>query len=358
MASKNEQTRWAVGFGGWAAALAIAAAGVTPAPSVAQSAAAGMSRAEATALYNAAGYRIDGDQPVNRCGRAARPKLSFVDINADRRPEALFVDTDPECFAPDGRSFVLLVRGASGWWVVADGNGSIEALATRTGGWLDMRITSAGCVRPYRFNGRLYAPAGECGEAIAAAAPQQPAVPPPSTQSPAPPPTRRQAQSQPPMDTPPPVMPQVAAAPAAGTKLSAADEAAAFQAAGFRKRRGQWRSDCDDPGTATYTPGVVEQAGDFNGDGRPDAVLTEGGSYCYGNTGTGYWLVSKRADGRWVLMDRNTGILEFAKTRGVDGWPDIVVGGPGFCFPVTRWNGREYKLNRWEYEGKPCRPPR
>ena len=34
------------------------------------------------------------------------------------------------------------------------------------------------------------------------------------------------------------------------------------------------------------------------------------------------------------------------------------VGGPGFCFPVQRWNGREYKLQRWEYDGKACKPPR
>ena len=39
-------------------------------------------------------------------------------------------------------------------------------------------------------------------------------------------------------------------------------------------------------------------------------------------------------------------------------WPDISVGGPGFCFPVERWNGKEYKLNRFEYEGKRCKPPR
>jgi hypothetical protein len=46
------------------------------------------------------------------------------------------------------------------------------------------------------------------------------------------------------------------------------------------------------------------------------------------------------------------------KTKGKDGWPDISVGGPGFCFPVQRWNGKAYELNRCEYEGKRCKPPR
>jgi hypothetical protein len=51
-------------------------------------------------------------------------------------------------------------------------------------------------------------------------------------------------------------------------------------------------------------------------------------------------------------------MAEFLKTRGADNWPDISVGGPGFCFPVVRWNGKEYKLQRFEYEGKRCKQPR
>ena len=49
-------------------------------------------------------------------------------------------------------------------------------------------------------------------------------------------------------------------------------------------------------------------------------------------------------------------IPEFLETTGKDGWPDISVGGPGFCFPVERWNGSEYVLHRHEYEGKACKP--
>ena len=87
-------------------------------------------------------------------------------------------------------------------------------------------------------------------------------------------------------------------------------------------------------------------------------MISEGGTFCYGNTGQAFWLVAKQADGRWTLITQSTGIAEFLKTKGAQGWPDISVGGPGFCFPVQRWNGREYKLQRWEYEGKACKPPR
>lgn len=138
----------------------------------------------------------------------------------------------------------------------------------------------------------------------------------------------------------------------AGDKLSPEDEAAGFRAAGFKLKGKQWKA-CDDP-TPAYNPGAVEDVRDVNGDGRPEAVLVEGGTYCYGHTGTAYSLVSKQADGRWKLVTKGVGILTFLNTKGAGGWPDIEVGGPGFCFPVLRWNGRQYAHHRYEYEGKRC----
>ena len=143
----------------------------------------------------------------------------------------------------------------------------------------------------------------------------------------------------------------------AQSKLSPADRAAAFRAGGFKLQGGQWRA-CGDPGTPSYSPGTIEAVRDLNGDGHPEAVITEGGTYCFGMTGTGYTIVSKEAGGAWKLVTASQGIPNFLATKGAGGWPDIEVGGPGFCFPVERWNGREYALNRHQYEGKPCRPQR
>ena len=148
------------------------------------------------------------------------------------------------------------------------------------------------------------------------------------------------------------------AAPAlAQTTLTSADRSAAFRAAGFTFQAGQWRA-CGDPGTPTYSPGTIETVRDLNGDGHPEAVITEGGTYCFGNTGIGYTIVSKQAVGKWRMITARQGMPDFLRTKGVGGWPDIEIGGPGFCFPVERWNGKEYKLYRYQYEGKPCRPQR
>jgi hypothetical protein len=161
-----------------------------------------------------------------------------------------------------------------------------------------------------------------------------------------------------PVVEPSPAAAAAAAAPGGSSGLSAVETSAAFLAAGFKQHGTQWRSACDDPGTPSYSPGSIDKVADMNGDGRPEVVLVEGGTYCYGNTGQGYWLLSQQADARWKLMSSGMGMLDVLGTKGRDGWPDLSIGGPGFCFPVLRWNGREYAQQRWEYEGEACTPQR
>jgi hypothetical protein len=134
-------------------------------------------------------------------------------------------------------------------------------------------------------------------------------------------------------------------------------EAAIYAAAGFARKGAEWRSpNCVGMEGESYQSGAIETFEDLNGDGRPEAVVTESSGICYGNTGTHFWLLSKQADGTWKPMLDETAMPGFAKTKGAGGWPDIELGGPGFCFPVLRWNGRAFVRNRFEYEGKPCRP--
>jgi hypothetical protein len=140
---------------------------------------------------------------------------------------------------------------------------------------------------------------------------------------------------------------------ASSPKLPPAQEAAAFKAAGFKLDGKQWRA-CEDA-SPSYTPGAIEQVRDFNGDGHVDAVITESSTNCYGNAEVGYSIVSQQANGAWRLISQGQGMVTFMTTKGVGGWPDIEVGGPGFCFPVLRWNGKEYVLHGHQYEGKPCR---
>ena len=136
-------------------------------------------------------------------------------------------------------------------------------------------------------------------------------------------------------------------------QLSSGDRAAAFRAAGFKLSGGKWRA-CDAPTDSVYTPGTIEEVRDLNGDGRPEAIITEGSTFCYGGDEVGFAIVSKQANSSWKLITRSEGIPTVLKSKGANGWPDIEVGGQGFCFPVQRWNGSEYAFSRFQYEGRAC----
>ena len=135
----------------------------------------------------------------------------------------------------------------------------------------------------------------------------------------------------------------------------AAEQSVIFKAAGFTQHGNAWKSgNCDGMESGSYSPGNIDDYRDLNADGRPEAIVTESSAVCYGMTGTHFWLVSKQADGSWKLTYDKTAMPDLLKTKGANGWPDILLGGPGFCFPVVRWNGTSYVNNRMEYEGKRC----
>lgn len=138
-------------------------------------------------------------------------------------------------------------------------------------------------------------------------------------------------------------------------ELSAPEREAVFRAAGAQPRKGRRAICADDP---TNAGAAIGQVADLNGDGRPEVVVTEDGTFCHGHAGTGFQLLSRQGDGSWRVMTGGSGIPEFLKTSGPGGWPDVSIGGPGFCFPAERWNGKAYALHRFEYEGKCCKPTR
>lgn len=138
---------------------------------------------------------------------------------------------------------------------------------------------------------------------------------------------------------------------AATAAATPADRAAIFKAAGATRRGAAWTMCPDDP----QARATIERFADLNGDGRPEAVVTETSLQCYGGDEAAFNLVGKQANGSWRTIFASGGVPEFLKTKGAGGWPDISIEGQGFCFPVVRWNGREYTNHRKQYQGKPCR---
>jgi hypothetical protein len=147
----------------------------------------------------------------------------------------------------------------------------------------------------------------------------------------------------------------IASLAAAAASPAPAELMAIYKAAGATRRGTKWVLCVDQPQPEGLR---VDLYRDLNGDGRPEVILTEGGTFCYGRDEAGFAFLTKEASGAWRKMTEGSGLPEPLKTKGAAGYPDLSIGGPGFCFPVQRWNGREYANQRFEYEGKPCRPGR
>lgn len=292
---------------GWRGVPALAATLLAAGPALAQMTPQDRAR-EAAGMIGAAGFTIRGGQILNPCGRAAQPRPTAVDLNGDGKNEAIVTDAaDPSCYGPGGMRATVIWRDPAGQWrLVGGAMGSIKVLPAATLGWRDYTIDGPGCQPVWGWNGQNYTLKSNCPSAGARAS--------------APPPPRPAA--------------------AAGTALD--ERPAALRAAGFSPTRAGRFLACD------KQQDLEVEMRDLNGDGRPDALIRDFGTECYGSTEQGYVIVTKLASGAWKTLFSNQGIPTFLPTRGAGGWPDIENGGPGFCFPILRWTGTDYVRVRWK----------
>jgi hypothetical protein len=56
----------------------------------------------------------------------------------------------------------------------------------------------------------------------------------------------------------------------------------------------------------------------------------------------------KNAAGKYEANVGFPGVTADPKPEKSQGYPDLLIGGPGFCFPVWRWNGKAYDFSRDE----------
>lgn len=86
---------------------------------------------------------------------------------------------------------------------------------------------------------------------------------------------------------------------------------------------------------------------DLNKDGLEELFLVFGSTSLFGNTGEGFELYQQTKAGSFVKCADvgGQGSPTFLSSSNL-GYPDFLVGGPGFEFPVYRWNGKTYKYSR------------
>jgi hypothetical protein len=294
---------------------------------------------QAVQLFEEAGFRIEQGRPVNRCGGASNPRVAFVDLNDDGRAEAHVADVDPRCYGAPGAYFAILAQQADGRWRRLIGEDGIVGFErSRTGGWNDLSLEArdSACPGPRRFDGTAYvAPVACAASAEAATAPSTIGTAPVSQTF-----LLEWDDSQ---------TPEARALPIA-------ERDRIFRAAGAEPvGGGRWtRCTMDDTGRSEAQVSLFQ---DVNGDGRPEALVHDQGSFCNGMAGMNSTVLTQTAEGSWKLLYQNQGFAYFTTSRGAENFPDIVAGLPGFCFPYFRWDGAEYFLiAKLDAEGKACEP--
>jgi hypothetical protein len=87
---------------------------------------------------------------------------------------------------------------------------------------------------------------------------------------------------------------------------------------------------------------------DLNGDGSTEVIVDFGNMCISGMAGTSVMLFVRDDSDRLRPHLGFPGLI--AEVRPVDGvaLPELLIGGPGFCFAVWRWNGETYVHDRNE----------
>jgi hypothetical protein len=84
------------------------------------------------------------------------------------------------------------------------------------------------------------------------------------------------------------------------------------------------------------------EAVDLNGDGQLEVMTQEFGS-CFGRAGVQMNLFIKDKGGKWQPQFGFPGSPKILEAKN-HGFPDIEVLGPGTCFPVWRYDGKQYDI--------------
>lgn len=81
---------------------------------------------------------------------------------------------------------------------------------------------------------------------------------------------------------------------------------------------------------------------DINKDGKEEVFIVFGNTYTSGQAGSSVALFIKNTAGVYINNLGFPGMAPDVLVTLNKGYPDLLIGGPGFEYPVWRWNGKEY----------------
>jgi hypothetical protein len=87
---------------------------------------------------------------------------------------------------------------------------------------------------------------------------------------------------------------------------------------------------------------------DLNADGIWEVFVQLGNTCTSGMAGTSVWVFIRDSGGSYRRNLGFPGIIARVGPATSRGFADLLIGGPGFCFAVWQWDGREYAPARNE----------
>lgn len=126
------------------------------------------------------------------------------------------------------------------------------------------------------------------------------------------------------------------------TLLSPADQKAVFDLMSAAFPPSEDGTTLTDPNCGDIAP--MADVIDLNGDGDYEVFVEYGNTCTSGFTGRSLSLFIKDDSGRYQYQLGFPAMGYQLLERGVDGYPDLEFGGPGFCFPVWAWDGENYEF--------------
>ena len=92
-----------------------------------------------------------------------------------------------------------------------------------------------------------------------------------------------------------------------------------------------------------YEVAIQPYITDMNKDGNAEVFMVMESDALYGNTGQDFILYIKNSKGNFERDPGLGGGIAMILVSKESGYPDIAIGGPGFDFPICRWDGKKYK---------------
>lgn len=125
-----------------------------------------------------------------------------------------------------------------------------------------------------------------------------------------------------------------------GSSLTASEKNTLFRKLGLQvaENKKGFRMDGFEVGAKAYPV-------DLNKDGVEEVFVIMDG-LLFGNTGQGVALFIKNSAGVYEQQEEVAGGIAVILEGPSSGYPQLVIAGPGFEFPLYRWNGKSYTYVR------------